>query len=323
LYLINSTGRVLWKNKLDERIKSEIFQIDFYQNGKLQYLFNTASGIHLIDRNGNYVERYPVKFRADATNGLALFDYDNRKEYRIFVACSDRKVYVYDIEGNIIPGWKFPQSEGVVEKTIQHFRLKEKDYIVFSDPIRTYMLDRRGRERVKQKELVAVSKNNQFYLDMNLSGGTPRLLTTDIGGNVIEIDFEGNMKKILTNSATGDHFFRIKDINQDGAVEYIFADGNELKVIDSEGERFFSYKIKSDIEMLPDIYQFSVSDVKIGITDSENNRIYLINSDGSVYEGFPLEGNTRYSIGYFTGSDSRFNLIVGSANGFIYNYSIE
>ncbi len=169
LYLINSTGRVLWKNKLDDRIKSEIFQIDFYQNGKLQYLFNTASGIHLIDRNGNYVERYPVKFRADATNGLALFDYDNRKEYRIFVACSDRKVYVYDIEGNIIPGWKFPQSEGVVEKTIQHFRLKEKDYIVFSDPIRTYMLDRRGRERVKQKELVAVSKNNQFYLDMNLS----------------------------------------------------------------------------------------------------------------------------------------------------------
>ncbi len=131
------------------------------------------------------------------------------------------------------------------------------------------------------------------------------------------------MKKILTNSASGDHFFRIKDIDQDGAVEFIFADGNELKVIDSEGERFFSYKIKSDIEMLPDIYQFSVSDVKIGITDSENNRIYLINSDGSVYEGFPLEGNTRYSIGYFTGSDSRFNLIVGSANGFIYNYSIE
>lgn len=323
LYLINSTGRVLWKIKLDDAILSEISQIDYYQNGKLQYLFNTASGLHLLDRNGNYVERYPIKFRADATNGISLFDYDNRKEYRIFVACKDRKVYVYDIEGNIVPGWNFSKSEGIVKKPIQHFRIKEMDYIVFSDPIRAYLLDRRGRERVKQKELVAVSSNNQFYLDMNLPADNPRLITTDTSGNVIGVDFKGNVEHILSYSATKNHFFRIKDIDQDGEAEFIFADKNELKVIGAEGERFFSYKIKSDIEILPDIYQFSTNDIKIGIIDPERNRIYLINSDGSDYEGFPLEGNTRYSIGYFTGSDSRFNLIVGSSNGFIYNYSIE
>ncbi|MFC2129380.1 hypothetical protein ACFLQX_01225 [Bacteroidota bacterium] len=323
LYLINGTGRVLWKVRLDGKIMSEIVQIDYYKNGKLQYIFNTSSGIHLIDRNGNYVERYPIKFRADATNGITLFDYDNRKEYRIFVACSDRKVYVYDIEGNILPGWNFTRSEGIVKKPIQHFKLKEKDYIVFSDPIRAYILDRRGRERVKQKELAAVSENNQLYLDMNLSGNIPRLITTDTSGNVIGLDFDGNLEQILAFKATKSHFFRIKDLDNDGTVEYIYAVDNELKVIDSEGERFFSYKIKSDIEMLPDIYQFSASDLKIGITDSDENRIHLINSDGSVYEGFPLEGNTRYSIGYFKGSDSRFNLIVGSADGFIYNYSIE
>jgi hypothetical protein len=74
---------------------------------------------------------------------------------------------------------------------------------------------------------------------------------------------------------------------------------------------------------MPDIYKFSSSDVKIGITDRSGNRIYLINSDGTLYEGFPLEGSTRFSIGYFKGSDSRFNLIVGSENNFLYNYSIE
>ncbi len=323
LYLINGTGRVLWKIRLDGKIMSEITQVDYYKNGKLQYLFNTPSGMHLVDRNGNYVERYPIKFRADATNGIVMFDYDNRDEYRIFVACSDRKVYVYDIEGNIIPGWNFAGSEGIVKKPIQHFRLKEKDYIVFSDPIRAYILDRRGRERVKQKELAAVSENNLFYLDMNLAGDKPRIVTTDTSGNVIGIDFNGNIEKMLEFNATKRHFFRIKDLDHDGEVEYIYTLDNELKVVDAEGERFFSYKIKSDIEMLPDIYQFSASDLKIGITDPEENRIHLINSDGTVYEGFPLEGNTRYSIGYFKGSDSRFNLIVGSADGFIYNYSIE
>ena len=138
LYLINSAGRILWKVRLEDPIMGEIYQIDYYNNGKLQYLFNTPTGIHLLDRNGNYVERYPVKLRADATNGLALFDYDKRKEYRIFVACENRKVYVYDIEGNIVPGWKFPGSEGTVQKPVQHFRIGERTILFFrirSEPI--------------------------------------------------------------------------------------------------------------------------------------------------------------------------------------------
>lgn len=323
VYLVNSTGRVLWKVRLDGVIMSDIYQVDYYSNGKLQYLFNTENGIHLIDRNGNYVERYPIKLRGDATNGLALFDYDKRKEYRIFVACDDRKIYVYDLEGNLIPGWSFRRSEGMVRKPVQHFRIGEKDYIVFSDQIRTYILDRRGRERVDTEEHVVVSENNLFYLDMNIGGKVPRFVSTDTAGNVIGISTSGDVEEILSHDATPGHFFRIKDLDQDGKPECIFADRNELEVVDLKGERFFIYKIKGDIRTNPDIYEFSSADLKIGLTDREKNKIYLLNSDGTLYEGFPLEGDTQFSIGYFAGSDSRFNLIVGSQNGFLYNYSIE
>ncbi|MFW6351088.1 MAG: DUF3352 domain-containing protein, partial [Bacteroidota bacterium] len=40
LYLINNQGRVLWKRTLDGPVISEIHQIDYYRNNKLQYLFN-------------------------------------------------------------------------------------------------------------------------------------------------------------------------------------------------------------------------------------------------------------------------------------------
>jgi hypothetical protein len=113
------------------------------------------------------------------------------------------------------------------------------------------------------------------------------------------------------------------DFDQDGIPEFLVADGDELKVLYQDGSRLFSYRVREEISFMPDIYKFSASDVKIGITDRSRNRIYLINSDGSLYEGFPLEGSTRFSIGYFAGSDSRFNLIVGSTNNFLYNYSIE
>jgi len=323
LSLLNTTGRVLWSIQTDGAILSDIHQVDYYDNGKLQYLFNTRNSIHLVDRNGNYVERYPVKLRDDATNGVDLFDYDNDRQYRMFLACRDRKVYAYDLEGNIVPGWVFEKSEETVTRPVQHFRLGDKDYLVFADAIRAYILDRRGNERVALKEILALSKNNIFYLDMNIPGESPRLISTDNTGNVIGIDFEGNAEMLVEHTATAGHYFRIQDLNLDGRPEYIYADNNKLEVLKPDGSVLFTYEIENKIAFLPDIYEFSYNDLKIGITDNTANKIYLVNSNGSLYEGFPLKGCTRFSIGNFAGSGSRFNLVVGSENGFLYNYSIE
>jgi len=323
VYLINGTGRVLWKQDVEGPILGSVHQVDFYRNGKLQYLFNTANKMHLIDRNGNYVERYPISFRSDATNPLALFDYDKGRDYRLFVATEDRKIYVYDIEGNMITGWKFGKTESRVTGEIQHFRVYDKDYIVAIDQNRAYFLDRRGKERIKLKEKLVLSPQNPLSLDMNIREEKPRWISTDTSGSVSAIYMDGSVSRLLSREVSPDHFFRMEDMNRDGIAEFIFAEGDELEVIQQDGETMFTYKVKGRIGEMPDIYKFSASDIKIGITDRSRNRIYLINSDGSLYEGFPLEGSTRFSIGYFASSDSRFNLIVGSGNNFLYNYSIE
>ncbi len=323
VYLINSTGRILWKQKLEGPVKGSVHQVDFYKNGKLQYLFNTSGKIHLIDRNGNYVERYPISLRSDATNPLALFDYDKDKDYRIFVAGEDKKIYVYDIEGNLVTGWKFGNTESKVSGKIQHFRINDKDYITLRDENRTYFLDRRGNERMKTKERVVLSSQNPLTLDMNIREEKPRWISTDTSGNVTAIYLDGTVTTLLKQDVSSDHFFMMQDMDKDGIPEFIVAEGNEVSVIHPNGKKLFSYKVREKISEMPDIYKFSASDIKIGLTDRPRNRIYLINSDGSLYEGFPLEGATRFSIGYFAGSDSRFNLIVGSANNFLYNYSIK
>jgi len=323
VYLINSTGRILWKQPVDGPILGDVQQVDFYKNGKLQYLFNTVGKIHLIDRNGNYVERYPISLRSDATNPLAVFDYDKSRDYRLFVATADRKIYVYDIEGNMVTGWKFGKTESMVSGKIQHFRVHDKDYIVAVDQNRAYFLDRRGRERIRLKERLALSAQNPLMLDMNIREESPRWISTDTSGSVVAIYQDGSVSTLLSKSMSSDHYFTMVDMTRDGIAEFLFADGDELDVVKQDGKRLFSFKVREHISDMPDIYKFSASEVKIGITDRSRNRIYLINSDGSLYNGFPLEGSTRFSIGYFKGSDSRFNLIVGSENNFLYNYSIE
>jgi hypothetical protein len=323
VYLVNSTGRILWKQAVEDPILGEVHQVDFYKNGKLQYLFNTAKKIHLIDRNGNYVERYPIALRSDATNPIALFDYDKSRDYRIFIAGTDRKIYVYDIKGNLITGWKFGKTESMVKEKIQHFRLSERDYIVAIDQNRAYFLDRQGSERIRLKERVVLSPQNPLILDMNIREERPRWISTDTSGSVKAIYTDGSVSTLLPRQMSSDHYFTMVDMTRDGVPEFIFADDDELDVVGQDGKRLFNYKVKEQISEMPDIYKFSASDVKIGVTDRSRNRIYLINSDGSLYEGFPLEGSTRFSIGNFTGSESRFNLIVGSENNFLYNYSIE
>jgi hypothetical protein len=323
VYLINGTGRILWKQPVDGPILGDIYQVDFYKNGKLQYLFNTARKIHLIDRNGNYVERYPISLRSDATNPLALFDYDKSRDYRLLVATEDRKIYLYDIEGNMITGWRFGKTESMVRGKIQHFRVYDKDYIVAFDQNRSYFLDRRGRERIRLKERLILSPQNPLNLDMNIREERPRWISTDTAGNVRAIYMDGSVSMLMSRQMSANHFFSMEDLTRDGIPEFIFADGDELDIVKQDGKRLFSFKVKEGISDMPDIYKFSSSDVKIGITDRSRNKIYLINSDGSLYEGFPLEGSTRFSIGYFKGSESRFNLIVGSENNFLYNYSIE
>ena len=323
VYLINGAGRVLWKQPVDGPILGEVHQVDFYRNGKFQYLFNTAKKIHLIDRNGNYVERYPISLRSDATSPLALFDYDKSRDYRLCLSTEDRKIYLYDIEGNMITGWKFGNTESRVTGEIQHFRVYDKDYIVAIDQNRPYFLDRQGRERIRLKERVALSQHNPLVLDMNIREEKPRWITTDTSGSVKAVYMDGSVTTLLTRKMSAGHFFCMQDMNRDGIPEFIFADGDQLDVVSQDGKRLFNFKVKGRISEMPDIYKFSASDVKIGITDRSRNRIYLLNADGSLYEGFPLEGTTRFSIGYFSGSDSRFNLIVGSENNFLYNYSIE
>lgn len=323
IYLVNSAGRVLWKQAVEGPIMGKVHQVDFYKNGKLQYLFNTANKIHLLDRNGNYVERYPITLRSEASAPLSLFDYDKNKNYRLFLPTEDRKIYVYDLEGNIITGWKFGKTETPIRGTIQHFRIGDMDYIMFSDQNRAYVVDRRGRDRIKIKEQMSIAPQNPWILDMNIREEKPRWITTDTRGNVKALYLDGSVITLFARELTPEHFFCMEDLNCDGIVELIVADGNHLEVNRLDGSKIFDYKVREHISHMPDMYKFSASDVKIGITDGPRNRIYMLNADGSLYEGFPLEGSTRFSIGYFAGSESRFNLIVGSENSFLYNYSIQ
>ncbi|WP_163710405.1 WD40 repeat domain-containing protein [Mangrovibacterium lignilyticum] len=319
LYLINKEGVRLWKIKLSGKILGEVYQIDYYRNGKLQYLFNTREKLYLIDRNGNNVAKFPVSFRSPATNGVGMFDYDNNRDYRYFVACENKQIYAYDREGRIVDGWKADKTDGTVTDQLQHFRVDGKDFLVCADRYKTYILSRQGNIRVKTSDNFEHSGNN-IYL---VKAGQFALATTDTKGLVHLQYFTGESKKVDLGNFGKEHYFVAEDLNNDGQSDFVIADGKELMAYTDKGKKIMETDFSSPISSRPNIYTFSGNTKKIGVVCGSENRVYLVSTDGKLYDGFPLQGNTDFSIGYLSRENDYFNLLVGNEDNSFFNYKVE
>lgn len=322
IYLINYAGRILWEKQLDQAIMGEVVQMDYYKNGKLQILFNTKDKLHLIDRLGNYVERYPINLSSPATNGLGLVDYDNNRDYRIFVACEDKRVYLFTKEGNQVDGWKFKNSEHRVSSQIQHFRNGKKDYLVFNDENKSYFLDRKGKERVDPENQFTVSKNGKYIFEERSTANKARMIISGPDGIVYMVYFDGKVESHKFRQFSHNHLFDYFDVDGDGVMDFVFVDGNKLEVYNLIQSKIIDIEFDQEIHLPPIPFMFPGGKQKIGIVADKHNEIYLINSDGSMYEGFPLTGRTLFSIGSIN-SNQEFNLFVGTKDNFLYNYEVK
>ncbi len=309
IYLIDKDGEILFKKQLKERIIGNAYEIDYYKNNKVQIIFNTLTQLHIIDKNGSYIEKYPVKLPKKATNSLALFDYDNNKDYRILIACEDKNVYNYSKEGKLLVGWEKPKTKNIVKKEIEYFSVNSKDFIVITDiDGNITFVGRRGEKRVKVQKTFNVS-NNKYCLKKEKTLENSSLLITDTSGIVYQVYFNGVVDTINIGKYSKKHSFNILDLDNDGNNEYILLDKNVLKIIDKNKKMKWNFEFRNALNNGFNIYKFPNNETKLGCYSSQTNEIYLFNSDGSMYNNFPLEGNSDFTI-YDINRDGILDLIT-------------
>ncbi len=323
LYLMNHAGRILWKIRLDSKIMGEIHQIDFFKNGKLQYLFNTENRLYLIDRNGNNVGNYPLILRDKASNGVSVFDYDNNQNYRFFLACADKKVYAYEPSGRLVEGWEIFQTDHTVRQRIDYFRSEGKDYIVVSDEMKDYILNRKGEIRVPTEAIYPHSANNPVFFEDDTPNSKPRMIGTDPSGKIHYTYLDGQTGDAEIKAFPSNHFFAMNNLDTDVNLEYVFAFSDTLEIYDHDLKLLLQKKMGYPISHSPNFYLFSNEVRKIGVVCQNSSQIFLFDPLGKLHDGFPLVGSSPFSIGFFSGTSSNFNLLVGGPDGYIYNYYVE
>jgi hypothetical protein len=320
LYLVSSTGKILWSRSLTEKIQGKIVQVDAFSNKKFQMLFNTRNSIYLIDLNGKNVEGFPVQLPSPACNGLTVVDYENKSDYRILIACADKHILNYTIHGKKTEGWKSPVTSDTVVASIIHAVAGRKDYIIVADlGGQPYVYNRHGEAQIELHEKLPKPLSG-FSVDPGRDLAHYRIISTDSLGNICRISLDGKSEHISFKLFNHKPWFLFSDLNADHIPEFIFQDANEMTVFTEDKSVLFSYHFDDTILQPPFYLQDPSGHGRVGIVNESKEEIYLLNESGTFPEGFPLRGTVPFSIGDLN-RDNTLQLITGEGKN-IYAYSI-
>ncbi len=236
LYLINAKGTVLWKKKLEEKIESAIYTVDIYKKNTYQLLFNTKNYLHLLDRNGKYVERYPVKLPAEASSPLSLCDYDGDKEYRLLIACKNNNIYNYSIHG--MPQEKFAtvKTENEVNLPVQYVKVGASDYLVAIDKEgKIYTFSRKGVGRIGLRNRTNINCPVFFTDAGNSVSSTYLVYVDDKNGLINKISFEDKKEIVKLHSETENAHITFSLVDNNRSMDLIITKSNTFQAYNFTG----------------------------------------------------------------------------------------
>ena len=288
VYVISSTGNLIWKKKLNETIQSEIYTVDIFKNGKFQLLFNTENYLHLLDRNGNYVQGYPVRLPAKATSNMTLLDYDKNKEYRIFIACADKRIYNFSLYGIKTEGYIPLKTDDLVELPVYYSKVGQSDYLTTIDVMgKIYVFSRKGEGRIDFTNKTITGLSN-FYVLAGSTLDNSKILYVDDKNNLLNKISFTDKKELLK---LGDELQGFK-VNFD-----LVKEDSQMDILVYGDGAFYGYDLFSS-KLVEYFSNASVYENVQSISTSSHNYLIAFDKIGQKIDVITKDGKLNFTIPY-------------------------
>ena len=264
LYLIDHTGKIAWSKQIDKKILNKVFQVDSYKNGRLQYVFSTESQLYMLDRKGRDVGKFPLQFNDKITLPISVFDYDNNKNYRICIT-QGNELFMFDSKGIFVNGFKYKKQDQIITSP-KHFRIQNKDLIVFKTRSKFNIINRRGDIRIKLKTDFKFSNDNIYSYQNNL-------VSTSNNNDIVKIDLKGNINKIKEDNSN-----KIFIVSNDDFISYLT--NNSIKTqkneIDLEFGKYSNLRIHENKK-----------NIFVSLYNEQSKELYLFDEKLFPVSNFP------------------------------------
>ena len=300
LYLISSSGNILWKKQLQGKVLGKIEQIDTYKNGRLQLAFATTNRLYVLDRNGNDVSPFPLKFNDEITQPLSVFDYDKRKNYRLLVT-QGKTLLMYDAKGKSINGFNYNNNSSKIITQPKHFRIGSKDYISFAAGDNLKILNRQGRIRIDVKDKIRFSEN-PIFLYKN------KFTTSNTLGQLVQVDTKGRLSTKNLNLSDKHHL-------KTTSKTLVSMTENKLNIKSRTVDLDYGDYTPPKIFYLQD-------KIYVTTTDLQSKKVYLFDSQAKPISNFPVFGMSSAELQNLD-NDKGLELITQSDSKTIVVYKLH
>lgn len=309
LTLLDWEGNKIWMDSIQTRIKTDVHQIDFYNNDKLQYFFTGDNEMFIIDRNGENVEDYPISIGSRNIQFASLIDYDNSKNYRFALADDQGSIYLVDKHGKILEGWNPKKLQGELSEAPFHVRIRGKDYIVVVQKRGiVHLFSRRGEYYPNFPINLEERISGRIFLQKgsDMAGSILTLVTEN--GQLIKINLEGKIitKENLYRPTRESKFYVVPEAQNKSFI--IVREGlNRVSILNEKGDRRFEKDYLSIDPLKIQYYNFGLGKEIIAITDQEQQFTYLYNESGDLINNRPINSAEPVAILYFN-STKQFHI---------------
>ncbi len=309
LYLVERSGKIRWTKAMQSPILGKIQTVDYYDNGKKQYLFNTADFIYLIDHEGKSLNNFPIKLTAEASAGMSIAKSTQDGHMRFFVPCFDR-IYGYKFNGRPLAGWSPLIGIGEVYHQLTPLPTSDSfELIAVNKKGKLYYLDMSGTETHSiDLKSALVSDPELRYLS-----GIPHCVISTKNGKHFAIDVNKRKQNLkIGNKKRIDGVFTANLIGDAGVLETAVLSGNSLQLY-SRGKRLGSHTIpkgkgKASIFPVGNLEEGQ----QIGVHCPTTNELFLIGKYGNPHPDCPLNATTPFVAGHLFGGN---DLVVIAGDG--------
>ncbi len=148
LTLKEESGKGIWGVPFQAPICGAVETIDYFGNGKLQFLFASGSSLYLIDRLGRFVKPFPVDLGKEILLGPAAFDFTGAHGYNVMVLHKENTIAMYDLHGKKPSSWKDIKSDETIKSLPELLVAGNRKYWIVRTSVRTLIYGFYGGEPV-------------------------------------------------------------------------------------------------------------------------------------------------------------------------------
>lgn len=280
LSLYDHAGNLLWSYKCKESTFNSVLEADINKNGKNHYLIFSTDKLYIIDQDGKELKDSPISLPGDIAGGISLFDYDQKKDYRLLYIGKDHRIYNITLKGKELPDWNKPEVKGIGK--IGFRRTGAKDYIIYQyEDEQIKFFDRRGKERIKPDGNFTVSPLSDIYNNKTNSKGI--FLTVNANGEMVYVTENGVCSKSSFGKFGTNTWFHYFDFNADGSMDFIFAKNNRIVAYTKMKNVIAECMIREGYFGIPFIYSASANENWIFARNQKTGEILAFNNKKRNY----------------------------------------